>query len=206
MMNVETYETISLDEQSGEIINEVVSEEALALIESLGLEGQRKLVETKEAGDEQVVTRIPYRLITKEELAIFGAIMPRRTSLARYSDGAIPLRVLQVAAHAQTIFNELEVWHPEPGRDDPLLIGIKTSDKWQRDTYILARWGEVLEPLDVLRAKARQTILANCRAKIEEAKGKIQMFESGMVNSVDAYLLGGDDRTQYLPNLSFARN
>jgi hypothetical protein len=58
----------------------------------------------------------------------------------------------------------------------------------------------------VLRAKARQTILANCRAKIEEAKGKIQMFESGMVNSVDAYLLGGDDRTQYLPNLSFARN
>ena len=45
-MKVETYEAISLDEQGGEIINELVSEEALALIESLDLDGQRELIVT----------------------------------------------------------------------------------------------------------------------------------------------------------------
>lgn len=53
-MKTETYEVISLDEQNGEILNELVSEEALALIETLGLEGQQS-----RGGSSQCVQHLP---------------------------------------------------------------------------------------------------------------------------------------------------
>lgn len=202
-MKVETYETISLDEQNGEIVNELVSEEALALITELGLEGQQTLIERTQAGGEEVVKRMPYRQITAEERAVYGAVMPYRTELRSYRDGAIPLRVLQIAAHAKELFDSLEVWHPEAGRDDPLLVGYKKSGQWGRDTYILARWGEELVDFETLRTKARKIIRAKVEADIASAEAKIAQYKAGMVNAIDSYLLGGSNRTEYLPNLSF---
>src|SRR4051812_13224919 len=129
-MKVETYEAISVDEQNGTVLNEIVSEEALALIESLGLSGQRGLIDTRKVDGEEVQVRIPYRRVTSEELAVFSALMPNRVDLAAYADGPIPLRVLQVAAHARSLdffTSGIEVWCPEPGRDDPVLVGVRKT-------------------------------------------------------------------------------
>ena len=207
-MQTETYEVIGLDvDGNGQPHNEVVSEEALALIESLDLAGQRTLVEKRTVGDEEVVLRIPYRKMTAEEQAVFGALMPNRIELGKYGDGPIPLRALQVAAHAKSLsyFTEgIEVWCPEPGRDDPVLVGKRKAERgWGTDLYILARWGDVLLPFEELRAKAQQLVESKMRAKLAKVRGELSALESGLSDKVDSYLRGGDNCTVYA-HVSFA--
>jgi hypothetical protein len=207
-MNVETYEVISIDEQHGSVINEQVSEEALALIETLGLQGQRSLIETRTLDGEEVQTRNPYRLMTGEEQAIFGTLMPNRVKLADYRDGPIPLRALQVAAHAKALdcFDDIEVWCPQPGRDDPILVGVTKAtaeNRWRGELRLLARWGdEVLLSLDELRDKAKPIIASRLRAAIAKARGSITAFESGLDDKIDAYLHGGENETAHIYGLN----
>lgn len=76
-MKVETYEEISIDEQDGNIVDEQVSEEALALIGTLGLTGQQALIARKpvEGEDgEEIERRIPYREITAEEARFWSKV------------------------------------------------------------------------------------------------------------------------------------
>lgn len=199
-MNVETYEVISVDEQHGNVINELVSEEALALIESLDLAGQRKLVEERQAGDESVIVRAPYRKMSAEEMAVFSAILPRQVPLAKYSDGPVPLRVLQIAAHAKDLYENLVVWCPANADDpDPLLVGVNGYSSWSktaRETFILARWGEILEPLDALRDKARGILRSAIGARIADAKAKLAAFEAAADAKLDLFLRTGEDASE----------
>lgn len=204
-MKVETYEAISLDEQNGTVINEEVSEEALALIESLDLQGQRQLIAERTVDAEEgvsVATRNPYRLMTAEESAIYSALMPKHVDLADYSDGSIPLRALQVAAHAKSlrVFDRIEVWCPkDPRQPDPVLVGwIGNRYSSDRKCFILARWGEVLESLDDLREKALPIVRARVAAKIAKAKAAVSQFESTLDENILSYLHGGDDESFYV--------
>lgn len=204
-MNVETYEVVTIDEQHGVVVNEQVSEEALALIESLDLGGQRNLLHKRDVGGEEVQTRIPYRKMTAEEQAIYSVLMPNRVEIGKYSDGPIPLRALQVAAHAKSLdyFDHgVEVWCPQPGRDDPILVGKRKDERgWGTELYILARWGDVLLPLEELREKARPIIASKVKAAIAKARGSITAFESGLDDKIDAYLHGGENETAHIYGL-----
>lgn len=200
-MQVETYEVISVDEQNGSVVNETVSEEAMALIESMNLEGQRGLLQEKTVGGETVTVRNPYRIMTMEERRVYEAVLPMKTPLRKYADGPIPLRVLQVAAHATDLFNEVTVWHPEPGKTDPLLVGtLKVNTRgWDEDqTHILARWGEILVPFAELREEAKKRIAAGVRARIAEARAKLATFEATYEASLDAHLNGGRVASEYI--------
>ncbi len=204
-MQIETFEVISLDEQHGDVMNELVSEEALAIIDKLDLSGQKGLLDEREADGERVTTRVPYREVTAEELAVFGAVLPRKVRLEVYRDGPIPLRVLQVAAHAKGFFESLEVWCPQNEHErDPLLIGIK--GRYSQETrFILARWGEILEPLETLRQKARPIVLARAKQQLAEAKSAVAEFEATLDASIDAFLLGGEPKSVWLHTLSLAQ-
>lgn len=173
-MFVETYEV-------PEVMHDGSTEceaEAVALIESLGLDGQRSLIKKDDSGNG---VRAPYRKMTLEEKTVYKAILPRSVSLAKYSDGVIPLRVLQVAAHAKELYDHVQVWCPENADDpDPLLVGLNGTDYSPRETFILARWGEVLVPFAELskkacgmirdaRRNAIQKIMAECEAALARA-------------------------------------
>jgi len=185
-MEVETYEDITLDEQGGTILNEEVSEEALAIIESLDLGGQRSLLVKKEVDDETTERRLPYRILTLEEARVFGALFPERTRLARYGASPIPLRVLQVAAHAAELDLVLTVWHTRVPAADPILIGERKNPErtWETERYLLARWGSALEPFDELRERAAKVLAANVRASLRVAQ---QQIESA-IGVVDSYV------------------
>lgn len=191
-MQVETFEDITTDEQNGQRINEEVSEEALALIDTLGLEGQRSLVHRATVGvDEVVERRMPYRQITLEESRIYQLVMPEKTDLSSFDLGPIPLRVLQVAAHAKPMMDELVVWHQANVKEDPVLVGHTGSPySRERKTYILARWGEVLVPLDELRVKARDILLAKMKLAISEGRAEIDQFESTLKDAAAVFLQG----------------
>lgn len=114
-MQTETYEVEKIDQNEMQAL--AADGEAALLIEQLGLKGQQTLMtpETKEL--------IPYRVMTKEEHTVFKTLFPQRCAVEEYQQGPIPLRVLQVAAHARTLvdlpdFAYLEVWHPKQGIED----------------------------------------------------------------------------------------
>lgn len=191
-MYVETYEVLSVDvNPDGSIVNETVDAEAMALIEQLGLAGQKELLSEHEVDGEAVITRNPYRLITAEELAIFSTLMPRRTRLDTYRDGPVPLRVLQIASHATKLFERLVVWHPEPGQVDPVLVGENGSEWNPSARFILARWGEELCSYEELRAKALPIIRSRMKSHLARARADLAALEASLDEQIDHYLHGG---------------
>lgn len=168
-MQVETYECI---ETAAEPIE--ACEEAVAIMEQLGLDGQKALVNPK--SEEKPAARCPYREITKEESFAYRVLCPHSHKLKDYARSPIPLRVLQIAAHAQSLnnFKEMIVWDAESAIDpDPVLVATMPGAKysWETRTFILARWGEVLEPLVVLVRRA-------CEKKREEFRAFVATMTS----------------------------
>lgn len=180
-MQVETYEVKETNED-GKIECDAT---AIALIESLGLEGQKRFL----SGEE--VSRCPYRKMTKEEYFIYRNLCTSTSELCKYDDGPIPLRVLQVAAHAREFFTAVEVWHPESADiKDPVLIGINKKG-YDTEYFILARWGEVLETIENLRAIAANLFRTKHLAKLQEIYEEAEACIANVKKMSDAALANG---------------
>lgn len=152
-MNVETFECA---ETAAEPIE--ATEEAVGIMEELGLTGQMELVRPK--SESKPAARSPYRHMAAEELFVYSTLCPERTGLEKYNAGPIPLRVLQIASHVKSlqICKRLEVWDRASEQvKDPVLVGIVTDPQYEWSviaTFILARWGDVLETFSTLRKQA----------------------------------------------------
>lgn len=164
-MQVESFECV---ETASEPIE--ATEEALALIESLGLEGQKEFCSERNGH----ATRSPYRKITQEEFFVYRTLCPQRTKLHEYSDGPIPLRVMQIAAHATQlkIGPYLHVWHRAIlAVKDPVLVATDSeyisewSDRFSDKIWILARWGEELETFHTLIERAAASVHERLKAE-----------------------------------------
>jgi hypothetical protein len=206
-MKVETYEVTELT-TDGE--TELLDEQSLALIDELGLRGQRNFISERSAGDDDTVKTLnPYRLITREESNVFRACFPMETRVEDYEGGVIPLRVLQVIAHARTVLPSnarLIVWHPEDSTTrDPILVAVATDGQHNTRTYLLARWGEALDTMTTLKTMARQKLRASSKRALAEAKSKIAVFEATLEAQIDAHLEGERTESQWLPNLVIGR-
>lgn len=160
-MLVETYECETMPTAD-------LSDEAMKLIEQLGATKQ-------EAYYKEGKPTAPYRLMTKEEFAVYKMLLPERDEISKYDAGPIPLRVLQVGAHAKEVLEvgTLVIWHQGVGKDDPLLT-LRIGEHYNGKYYLLARWGEVLEEFNVLFEKAAKLyvekvkgVLATCKQEVE---------------------------------------
>lgn len=195
-MQVETFEC---QETSAEPIE--ATEEAVALMEQLGLEGQRELMCPKKHERD---VRSPYREITRDERFAYQVICPQTTPLAKYKSGPIPLRVLQIAAHAQSLgmFDELVVWHrTESVVPDPVLIGVKKKpgSSWEKTEFILARWGDELETLSVLVKRAVAIKKEQYIQSAVEAAEKLRVVAATISNAADETIVKfGADVSVYL--------
>lgn len=157
-MKIETYEIEEIKSSEASLM--AADSEAIELIEKLGLKGQSSLL------NKDTATRFPYPKVTAVQEFVFKQNFPQATALEQFSSGIIPLRVLQVAAFCkqfpQTAY--LEVWHPIDVRKDPVLVG--RDSRWSSESYLLARWGEALEPFEQLQAKAKEIWTAKTRSKL----------------------------------------
>lgn len=174
-MNVETYE-INEANSAGE--TDALDHEAVAMIERLGLNGQRTLISKAEGAAGATV--LPYQEMTAEELAVYGIIFPQHDDVAMYAAGPIPLRVLQVVALAveRQWFTRLEVWHKRAGsaKEDPILVGCKVDPQhtWMvRQHFLLARWGDALAPYAALLMQAAETARERLASAAHEAAAEI---------------------------------
>ena len=179
-MQVETYEVEQPTSEIAEMANDGA---AVELIEKMGLDGQKRILDPK------TNTRNPYRAMEAVELRIYGALLTEHQKLKDYGNDAIPLRVLQVACHANDcgMFDDLEVWSATPAVsiDDPILVGTtQRKARWggQETCYfLLARWGKSLLPLEQLEAIAvkllRFKTLGKLRAIQREVASRITEIE-----------------------------
>lgn len=171
-MNIETFEIEEHDDASPQ-----VEAEAVELIKALKLEGQESLV-VKEA---KVPLRIQYPEMTEQELVVYEALFPTKTPVQKYSAGIMPVRVLQVVAHAQEQFERVEVWHKKVRDPDPILVGW-AGQQYRQKPYLLARWGEALQPFKALVDEARTVIRERWTSRLKHNIAQMQ----GHLNGVDA--------------------
>lgn len=148
------------------------------LVEKLGLDGQGKFY----AGESQGAC--PYRKMTKREAWVYGILLPKQTELKHYDDAPVPLRVLQIAAHAVELMpGQLYVWHPENADiKDPVLTLRVGPSLYNYQLYILARWGCELDNFETLAGKAKEIF----RAKLVASLEKIQSDVQSMLGRVDS--------------------
>lgn len=165
-MQVEVYECETVEKAED-------CEQAQALAAQLGLHGPESFY-----GQPGGVR--PYREMTAQEKFVYSTLLPEKTRLKDYDTGPVPLRVLQIAAHATELeLGELYVWH-QPGSRDPLLVAIEGPEYSPKKTFLLARWGDVLDEWGVLIEKARLFWLAKYRAEMEKARVEIDGWLAGL--------------------------
>ena len=188
-MQVETFE-------DQEIATEPIeaSEEARKIIETLQLDGQAELLESD---PKERKARPPYRKMTAEEFFIYSVLCPQKTEAKRYNASPIPLRVLQVMSHAIDVFPHCEIWdHASMEVKDPVLVGVQPHQQWswQKEYFLLARWGEELDSTPILLKKAgaqvRSRALSALAAIERGIKGHISICE--MMTDEDLLAKGSD--------------
>lgn len=190
-MQIETYE---IERESSEISQLAADGEAMMLIEKLGLEGQRKTF-AKDG------TQMPYRPMTKQEAAVFGIMFPRRTEVTAFSDGPIPVRVLQVISHVRELdlpeLRYIEVWHAESAKDDPVLVARSAQYSYGGTNYLLARWGDALLPLEELTKKAIEKASASATLALKAAAREVAMALELVEDKVRDGILSGEPYTPH---------
>ncbi len=179
-MQVETYEIEEL--VTGRDATEV-EEEALLLIEQLDLGGQRTLITTDE--DDGTRARIPYPKLSDHEQAVYHTRFPVAVDVAGYDVGIIPVRVLQVVAHAREQFDLIQVWHNKAIDPDPLLIGIL-----KHEPFLLARWGEALVPFSRIVEEAREFLKESWTKKGEACQRECAAFLTAIDGRIENRLQG----------------
>ena len=162
-MQVETYEIESVAFGALDM-QEEVQQEVKDLIESLELEGQKELFTKKADGTEDI---IPYTKLDGTSLTVWSQYCPDKVGVSKYGGGIIPLRVLQIISHAQQMdwFKGMFIWSENEYRIDPILIG-----KTEKDTYILARWGDALESYEEIVKKAKIKWMEKAKNKLTEQR------------------------------------
>ena len=170
MVAVETFEC---SETAAEPIE--ASEEAISIMESLGLEAQLSLCTKTETGH---ATRCPYREITSEEQFVYTVLCPSSVKVERYSAAPIPLRVLQILSHAKSLglFKQFCVWDRESVTvKDPVLVAFDNDNEWARSRkcFILARWGDELETFATLLKRAVEKKKQQLLDQINAVKSRI---------------------------------
>ena len=182
-MKIETYE---IEPASTEIETLANDGEAKMLCEELGLTGQLSLVDNKEA------TFFPYRHMTNIEMRVFKVHCPMQTNLTSYKSDVIPVRVLQVAAHALKLgkLHHIEVWHPKDAKLDPVLVGYTTQ--YGGDLYLLARWGEAWKDFTVLLSEAKKHYMSVRKAKLDKAVQELAQHQRNLSQDTDLFFAGED--------------
>ena len=191
-MQVETYEC---QETASEPIE--ASEEAIRIITELGLEGQQELLTP--VRENKPVGRNPYPEANAEQIFVFRVLCPKSYTVKKYNRTPIPLRVLQVAAHAISLemFKEVVVWDAtDPAEKDPVLVGTMKNParSWDDKFFLLARWGDVLESWPILLKRAlekkRHQVQSAAEAVLLKAKS---IVNEGVCQSDDELITNGFD-------------
>lgn len=173
-MTATTVESYALPELESASLPEDI-EGRLALINKLGLQGQKTLIENGRP------TR-RFRLITSVEHIVFSNLFPRASKLADFSDESVPLSVLSLVESAleQGLFRPT-VWSPaRAGDPDPVLVMFADSRPYfDNECYLIARWGHPLLSFEALTDLWRKQATASLSSMQDKIRFLLDKVEQG---------------------------
>jgi len=144
--------------------------------EALGLEKQIALT-TKEASP------IPFEFMNTVIKRVYETLCPMKVQYKQYGKTPIPLEVLGLIQLSENegYFEGIEIWYDDKS-PDPLAVGIKKgAQEWDKNFYLIARWGDVLRPFEEWKKMAIKVYTAtnklSLQKKIQEAKTKLENIE-----------------------------
>ena len=166
----------------------ILDEEQLAEYHELTAELGLQIVEQQE-------NKVPnvYVFLNSAMTKQLHAICPKHIEVGNYRKSTIPVEVLKVLKFAKdnNMYEGYEIWYNDV-EPDPLLIGWNYSNdiarekqySWQKDRFLMARWGdcavELPELLQVGFNKLKQEL-------IDKAKEAISTCNS-VINNPDIYV------------------
>jgi len=142
-----------------------VAESRLALINKLGLDGQKSLVKDN-------YPTLRFRRLTPLEHVVFTGLFPREIKIADYNEESIPLEVLQLVddALAQGLHRPI-ILCPEVGQPDPVCVMHKDPRPYHdSERYLIARWGAPLLPFNDLIPHWTEKATARASKLVAEAQ------------------------------------
>lgn len=150
-MVIETFEI-------EEVISQETNREHIDLMKELGLETQLALTNGSERP-------FPFREMKRDEQYIYGILCSQVYTIENYKRSTIPYRVLSIYKLALDYnFTKFEVWDTEEQAvKDPVLVAYKGDTK-----YILARWGEHLDSLEVLGKEALKVANQKIKSNVKK--------------------------------------
>lgn len=152
-----------------------------AKCQELGLEKQLELAQPGKSP-------VPFEYMNTVSQRVYETLCPTKSNYRDYRKTAIPLEVLSLIALAvqEGYFAEIEVWYDDK-TPDPLVVGKVKKGAYTYDQFLIARWGDVLQPFEKLKEKAikvyHRSSQINLKAKIADYTNKLAVLD----NSVQQY-------------------
>jgi len=195
-MKTEVYKTSSLPEdQVTELLENV---EMIEAREELGL---------PPLADNPSGKLFLFRKITNEESNVYKTLFTQKTKIEDYTD-PIPIEVLD----AYKLFKETcpdkicdsTIWHSKEYDPDPLLVvgcrKVGDTYDWADWSYIVARWGDSLEPFEFLAEKALKIWKSKRARALNEIETQLSNLKKNLRS--DNFIDSTDHPTLHLPPTS----
>lgn len=148
-MIVEIYELLQTEEE-----HQAEEQERTELIRELGLKEAEPSV-------------VPFPEISVSERRTYETLFPEMTDVPSYR-GYLPTRVLRTYKAFREEFNRIEVWSDRA--NDPIMVGKKGNN-----VFLMARWGDAIDPLPVLREKAIMLWKERRKASLEKMSRSVDI-------------------------------
>ena len=173
-MAVEIFREPELEEMISSVDN---IDEWKSQIESLGLEGQKKLVE----GDSNPSVYIHMNNGMKN---MFGVLCPRKVDYKKYDKSTIPIDVLREISLCvcEKYFHSIQIWYDDVD-PDPVVVG-KIANDYNSPLHLIARWGDEILPFSELATKAKIRLTGSVKKQYELMANRID-------SEIDKFMSGG---------------
>ncbi len=128
------------------------NEQYMAMIDELGLKGQKTLVTEGKDGQ---TTPIPYLWMNERLKNVFNTLCPTRVDIESYDKLPIPIIILGHVKQCQMRgwFAKVEVWYDDK-QPDPVVVGLTEKKSEKAELYLIGRWGAEDRSLEALDAMA----------------------------------------------------
>jgi len=118
---------------------------------------------------------IPFPKLSESEQRIWSCYCPTKKDLDKYTD-IIPSDVLDLIVETKHLFGNIQIWSEAKETIDPIVIGeIKTGEySWNKDLYLLARWGESLKPFHTITKIVIKKVITNRKLAMEKIQRELK--------------------------------
>jgi hypothetical protein len=167
-----------------------------AMVNDLGLEGQKKLLTKAQEGE--MASPIPYLWMNSRLRKVFKTLCPTNQNIDEYDKMPIPILILGHVKQCQMKgwFKAIEVWYDDE-KPDPVVVGIANKKQEEETAYLIGRWGAEDKSLEALSFEAAERRKAHLIHEANEKLSEVQKVLENPDKEVENYFADHYSVTTY---------